>query len=381
VSKAHRVRTRADGTVEWRAVIYDDGQQSSRSFTVPSNSQRDADREADRVRAELRAARAAANAAKPARRDPGTIGRLAQDWMAHQHRHGSPSAVKGYRGIVRAIDTQFGDTPVDELTRQHIRAWYDQLTDRGMTPATLGHYHAVLRGMLSMAVERDHVKANVASAMKLGAGPRPVVKLPKDAALVKVLNSLTGDIAVASRLAAACGLRRGELCALRWSAIQGRTVHVRAAFAEGVGGVVLKSTKTGRERTVALDAATMRMLAAHRRAQRAYVAAQGGRLRGDWYVLADLDDLSGQTAHTPSWLSHEWQRHRGRLTIGLHGLRHWYASKVLESGAASIAELSAWLGHAQVSTTLNLYVHANPERARVSAQIMGPLLAPQRKAT
>jgi hypothetical protein len=46
----------------------------------------------------------------------------------------------------------------------------------------------------------------------------------------------------------------------------------------------------------------------------------------------------------------------------------------MESRQASIVELSSWLGHAQVSTTVNVYTKADPARARVSAAIMGPLL-------
>jgi integrase len=375
---AHPIRPRSDGTPMWRAIIY--GPQESRSFTVPSGLQKDADIEAERIRVEMRAARATKAAKVPPPPEQGTIGELAADWMADKRRHGSPSSVKGYRGIVKAITDEFGAVPIGDFTRTDARDWYNRLTDKGMSLPTLGHYHAVLRGMLSMAVDQGKVKENVTARMKLAAGPKPTIRLPKDAQLLKVLAGLSGDIAIAARLAAACGLRRGELCALRWSAIQGRQVVVTAAYAEGEDGVVLKSTKTNEPRKVTMDAATMRMLAQHRRQQRAAAKAWGHELADDWFVLADLEaDPSGQRALSPSWLSHAWQAKRGKLKIGLHGLRHWYASRVIESGKASIVELSSWLGHAQVSTTLNMYTHADPERAKVSAQIMGPLLGNRAK--
>jgi integrase len=361
--------------VEWRAVIYDDGIQSSRSFTVPSNSQRDADREADRVRAELRAARAAAAKTKPARRDPGTVGKLAADWLDQQRRIGSPSSVKGYKGIVRTIDQRFGTTPVDALTREDVRTWCAELSAKGMTPATLRHYHAVLRWMLSDAMIDGKIQANPASRTKLPESPKPAIRLPRDADVIKVLAKLEGDLLVAVRIAASCALRRGEICALRWNAIEGRDLVVRAGVAEGENGAVVKSTKSYRERTVALDYTTMRVLARHRMVQREFARQLHRKWSPDWFILANLaEDPSGRSPLSPSWLSHAWQRARDRVNIGLHGLRHWYASRMLESGEVTVAELASWLGHAQVSTTLNMYVHADPERRRTSARVIGKLL-------
>ena len=121
----------------------------------------------------------------------------------------------------------------------------------------------------------------------------------------------------------------------------------------------------------------MRVLAAHRRTQR----RQAGELRAtlapaaECYIAADMAaDPTGRTPHSPSWLSHGWASARGDVPVRLHDLRHWYATKILESGQATVAELSQWLGHAQVSTTMNIYVHAAPERRRVSADVMGGVL-------
>lgn len=56
--------------------------------------------------------------------------------------------------------------------------------------------------------------------------------------------------------------------------------------------------------------------------------------------------------------------------INFHALRHTFATRALEAGM-DIKVLSSILGHAQASTTLNLYAHALPDHKRDSMQKMG----------
>ena len=55
--------------------------------------------------------------------------------------------------------------------------------------------------------------------------------------------------------------------------------------------------------------------------------------------------------------------------INFHALRHTFATRALEAGM-DIKVLSSILGHAQASTTLNLYAHALPDHKRVSMEKM-----------
>ena len=56
--------------------------------------------------------------------------------------------------------------------------------------------------------------------------------------------------------------------------------------------------------------------------------------------------------------------------INFHALRHTFAARALEAGM-DIKVLSSILGHAQASTTLNLYAHALPDHKRQSMEKMG----------
>ena len=67
----------------------------------------------------------------------------------------------------------------------------------------------------------------------------------------------------------------------------------------------------------------------------------------------------------------------GLKDINFHALRHTFATRALEAGM-DIKVLSSILGHAQASTTLNLYAHALPDHKRVSMEKMSAFYGKQK---
>lgn len=56
-------------------------------------------------------------------------------------------------------------------------------------------------------------------------------------------------------------------------------------------------------------------------------------------------------------------RHLEIPEMKFHGLRHSFATRCIES-KADVKTVSVLLGHANISTTLNLYVHPNMEQKK-----------------
>ena len=368
------------GSDRYQVVVYAgkdrSGKQRQHTRSFRAKNDQAANRAAPAVKAKLRTERAGL------RPDSGTVGEYVAQWLADNEGAKSPTTMKAYRITARRITERWGTLPLRELTTPMVRAWYTDLRREGMTPATMRHQHTILRIILRQAAADNLAGSPATFGVKMDKPTKRKLDLPKDADMLRLVRSCTGELGVAVRLAAACGLRRGELVGLRWCDIAGREVLVRRVLIEAHGAVEVRDTTKGkRDRAVALDGATMRALAAHRRHQRGQAAALGVAVApaGEWYVLADMaGDPTGRTPLSPSWLSHGWAGARGTAKVRLHDLRHWYATKILESGQATVAELSQWLGHAQVSTTMDIYVHTAPERRRVSAAIMGGILDGQR---
>ena len=162
---------------------------------------------------------------------------------------------------------------------------------------------------------------------------------------------------VPTMLAVLCGLRRGEILALRWQHIdsdQGQ-IAVSQSVEQTSAGLRFKETKSGRARTVALSATVVAELRAHRARQAEELLRLGIPLRPETLVVARPDGEPIQ----PRSLTHEWQKlaaRRGLRRIRFHDLRHAHATHLLASGVhPKIA--SERLGHSSVGITLDLYSH------------------------
>jgi integrase len=183
-------------------------------------------------------------------------------------------------------------------------------------------------------------------------------------------------------LAALCGLRRGEILALRWKDVDlhNAVVAVRES-AEQVGTEVrYKPTKSGKSRTVALSSSVLEELKRHRLAQAEEQLKLGIRPGDDSFVIAQVDGRPLK----PVSLTHEWTRLLAKTSlprIRFHDLRHSHATQLLAAGVhPKIA--SERLGHSTIGITLDLYSHVMPGmQANAAEQVDAAIKAAKNRAT
>ncbi|TIS75451.1 MAG: site-specific integrase, partial [Mesorhizobium sp.] len=163
-------------------------------------------------------------------------------------------------------------------------------------------------------------------------------------------------------LAVTCGLRRGEILALRWRHVELgdnlRRLSIEQSAEQTDDGVRYKEPKSGRARTVALSASTVAELKAHRARQAEELLRLGIRPDADSFVVAQVDGSPIQ----PRSLTHEWVRVLGNTAlprIRFHDLRHTHATQMLSSGVHPKVA-SERLGHSTIGITLDLYSHVMP---------------------
>jgi integrase len=202
--------------------------------------------------------------------------------------------------------------------------------------------------------------------------------MPQTAALLDVVRGTRMFIPV--MLAVLCGLRRGEIAALRWRSVD--LVNAQLAVIESAeqmnGSVRLKETKSGRARTVAISATVIEELNNHWLQQAQNMLRLGVRLTDTGFVAA-LEDGSPMQ---PTFITHEWVRIVSGTTlprIRFHDLRHAHATHMLSSGIHPKVA-SERLGHSKVGITLDLYSHVMPGMQEdAAAKMDAALKAAQRR--
>ncbi|MBY8858592.1 site-specific integrase [Nocardia sp. CA2R105] len=156
-----------------------------------------------------------------------------------------------------------------------------------------------------------------------------------------------------------CGLRRSEVMGLRWSRIEGNTLHVRRGRVAIGTDVVEEDPKSWRSRrSLPLPTDVVNALARFKVAQKAEALALGASW-SDERLVAVREDGS---PIRPEWYSDEFQRQAkaaGLPMIRLHDARHTAATILLDSGAA-VPAVAKWLGH-DPAVLLRVYGHVYDE--------------------
>jgi integrase len=156
---------------------------------------------------------------------------------------------------------------IAKLTARDLDEFYARLAARGLSTTTRHHYHALIRASLNQAIRWGWlVPPNPAGAAE--APPlRPEGREPPTPAearrLAIAVIEAHPDLATLIFVAAATGMRRGELCGLRWCDVDlemGQvTVNQKVSDLPG-GMVILPGTKTKKRRRLALDPVTVAVL-------------------------------------------------------------------------------------------------------------------------
>ena len=219
---------------------------------------------------------------------------------------------------------------------------------RPLSARTVGHAHHVLHTALERAVGTELLARNVAHAIS-----------PPKVALTEIAALKGYKLEAIAVLALSTGARRGEILALRWGDVDltAGTIRIARSLEQTTGSLKFKQPKTARgTRTISLPAAAVEALQVHRKRQLEQRMALGqGKLVAETLVFSTID---GEPM-SPNGLSRDWGnfvRAQGLPLVSFHGLRHSHVSALIASGVDPLT-ISRRIGHANVSTTTNVYGH------------------------
>lgn len=182
------------------------------------------------------------------------------------------------------------------------------------------------------------------------------------------------------------GLRKGELLALEWSDIdfEADTVSITKSVTVVAGKQLTKEPKTKSSfRTVAIPHFLTQRIKHMKTERTRYRLSLGDYWQGgNWLFIQDNGvqmnySTPYQTLHDTLTRYNAGKKLEDRLPmIPLHGLRHTSATLLIASHQ-DIRTVSSRLGHAQASTTMNIYAHALQETDRKAADALENMLVKQ----
>ena len=354
------IRERSPG--RWAIVIDvpQDGKRKQRWHSF-KGTKRQAQIECARLIAELQNG----TAVEPSRM---TVAAFFERWIEHMQGQVSPRSHERYAEIARKnLMPLLGGLSLTKLQPAHISQAYAKALASGrrdgaggLSPRTVTHMHRVLREALQQAVRWQLLARNPADAVKPPKVERKQMNvLDTDAAVAMIEAARESPLFVPILLGIRCGLRRGEVVALR--DLERGQISVVASAEQTEQGVREKEPKNGKGRTIVLSATEVEELRTHRARQAEGLLALGVRLTDDHHVVTRAD---GQPLQ-PRSLTHafvKFVRQHG-FQIRLHDLRHSHATHMLASGVhPKIAQER--LGHSSIGVTLDLYSHTMPGMQR-----------------
>ena len=315
----------------------------------------------------------------------------------------APSTYKRYcRMLETRLLPYFGHFYINKIRPTDIMKFYDLLekdtqlvrkkgnngskTKKPLSGKTILEYHRLLRAMLHKAVYWQLIVANPAERVQAPRAKKPKRKSYDDEQTKILLENLEQlsiedtKYKVAIILTVFTGVRLGELMGLEWQDIDFKngiiSINRSSQYLSDMG-VFTKVPKTESSiREIAIPEFIISLLEEYK----LWYEEQKSIYNELWndsnrlFVQAD-----GKPMH-PSTISKWFVKYVGQIglpVINFHGLRHTNAS-LLVAQNVDIAVISARLGHAQISTTLDFYVHPLLSHNRKAGYALENLLLPTR---
>jgi integrase len=253
---------------------------------------------------------------------------------------------------------------------------------KGMAASTVRQIHSIISGTMNAAARWEWITLNPATLARRPKQkpPQPDPPSPTGAArLAEEAFRMDDDWGTLVWLVMTTGMRRGELCGLRFNRVDldAELIDLRRNW---VGGKE-KDTKTHQNRRIALDSETVTLLREQRERVADRVRSIGGEFTEDLFVFSGTRSLDHKQPYSPNAVTQRYKDMADRLDIDthLHALRHYSATELLTAGV-DLRTVAGRLGHGGGgATTLRVYAAWVAASDRKAAEILGSRM-PKRAA-
>ena len=267
----------------------------------------------------------------------------------------------GYRGMIENyLKPQLGEIRLQKLTARDIQQYYTWLMgEKELSPNTVIKHHNLLTNTLNAAERQEYITKNPMRAVSPPKKRQREAKFYTPEQLGILLDKAVGTrLELPVFICAYLGLRRGELCGLRWSDVdlEHQTITIENTRTQAGKKEIEKGTKTASStRTLYLPDTLCDMLKAAKEHQQACRAEYKNAYDDNDYVVVMEDGRPFR----PNYLSElfgKFLADNDLPKIVLHELRHTFASLSNQAGIPAY-NIGKALGHSTPATTQKIYTH------------------------
>ena len=272
-----------------------------------------------------------------------------------------------YKDILKRINAEIGPIKLQDLRPDHLNRLYAKLaepgqnkkTGGGLSAKTIIEHHRVISTILAQAVKEQIILFNTAERAtppKRQKHEMEALEIEEVQAILEALEAEPLKWQVCVQLLIATGARRGEIMGLRWEHVdwtENKLYLCENRVYTSESGAISTTLKSGENRHVSVSPSVMALLKRWRTEQASTFLKQGIIPSG--YVLTAENGGPMHPDSPTDWLAKFSRRHK-LPPIHPHKFRHTQASLLIAQGV-DILTVSKRLGHAKVSTTLDIYSH------------------------
>ena len=292
-----------------------------------------------------------------------TIREIAEAWKEYKRPYVKQSTMAAYVLILENhVLPEFGDN--DSLHEHDVQAFVLKKIEHGLSVKSVKDILIVLKMVMKFGVKNErmnHYEWDIKYPANSQSKELEVLSVANHRKILDYVQHNFTFMSLGIYISLSTGLRIGEICALKWSDINvadgtitvQRTIE-RIYVVEGEKKhtqLVINTPKTVNScREIPMSKELLAMVKPMKKV-----------VNGDFYVLTNEDKPT-----EPRTYRNYYNRLMEKLDIPklkYHGLRHSFATRCIEAGC-DYKTVSVLLGHSNISTTLNLYVHPNMEQKK-----------------
>lgn len=264
---------------------------------------------------------------------------------------------------------------------------FDRCEDKGLSQKSIRNYANLLSSILETAVQWQYIENNPCNRVKKPRYESKEVESLNEEQLSDLFKALDDDpkvpydYGVMIKILLLTGLRRGELLGLEWGDIDfenGYLRVVRNSLYNPEQGIYTDTPKSKRsKRKMKLSNPALKLFYDYKEWQQRKIKELGSAWHKTDRIFTGWDGKSLHPSTLGHWFS-DFLKRNGLDHTHLHVLRHTNATFMI-SGGTAINAVSSRLGHANVSTTLSIYVHALESADQEAAEIISDVFEPMMK--